>query len=273
VSALSVDIGEKLWPATAGAAPRPALQQIRFAVAPGETVALLGPSGCGKTTLLNIVAGLDRDYAGEVRLGEPSPGRTARLGYVFQNPRLLPWRTVLDNVRLPLEPAADARRRAVALLAAVGLAESASVYPQRLSTGMARRVAIARALAVEPDLLLLDEPFVSLDEATARLVRRLVAAERTRRPVTTLLITHALGDALALADRLLLLSPSPGRLVAEVPVELSAAARRDEDAVERFRRRLRERFPAVFRSGPVLAAEGQGGGARDSPRSSSSGTP
>src|SRR4051794_9436560 len=83
-----------------------------------------GPSGCGKTTLLNIVAGLARDYAGAVRLGEPAPGRTARLGYVFQSPRLLPWRTVLDNVRLPLEPAGDARRRAAAVLAEVGLAES-----------------------------------------------------------------------------------------------------------------------------------------------------
>jgi NitT/TauT family transport system ATP-binding protein len=268
MSALSVEIGEKRWPGAA----RPALRDIAFRAAAGETLALLGPSGCGKTTLLSIVAGLDRDFAGAVRLEEPVPGRPARLGYVFQNPRLLPWRSVLDNIRLPLASADDADGRARTLLAAVGLADAAGAYPQRLSTGMARRVAIARALAVEPDLLLLDEPFVSLDEATAQLVPRLVAAERARRPMTTLLVTHAINDAVALADRLLLLSPSPGHLVAEIPVDLTVAARRDEETLERFRRRLRERFPALFRGGLTVAAEGQGGG-RGSPRSSSSGTP
>ncbi len=177
----------------------------------GEVAALVGPSGCGKTTLLRIVAGLERDYEGTVNL--PAHGT---LGMVFQEPRLLPWRTVEQNVRLAAPRAADATLDA--LFGTLGLAAHRAHYPGELSLGLARRVALARAFAVEPDLLLLDEPFVSLDVALATRLREELADLVRSRPVTTLLVTHDVDEAIGLADRLILLSTSPAHVLAEVRV-------------------------------------------------------
>jgi NitT/TauT family transport system ATP-binding protein len=187
------------------------LAELAFSLAGGEVAALVGPSGCGKTTLLRIVAGLDRDFEGSVIL--PAHGT---LGMVFQEPRLLPWRTVEQNVRLAAPRATDASL--AALFRTLGLDAHREHYPGELSLGLARRVALARAFAVEPDLLLLDEPFVSLDAALAARLRDELAELVSRRPVTTLLVTHDVDEAIGLADRLLLLSVSPARVLAEVPV-------------------------------------------------------
>jgi NitT/TauT family transport system ATP-binding protein len=193
------------------------LGELAIGLRPGEVAALVGPSGCGKTTLLRIVVGLDRDFEGSVAL--PAHGR---LGIVFQEPRLLPWRTVEQNVRLAAPAAADGALDA--LFATLGLAAHRHHYPGELSVGLARRVALARAFAVEPDLLVLDEPFVSLDDALATRLRAELAELVGRRPVTTLLVTHDLEEAIGLADRLLVLSPSPARIVADVPIERPRAA-------------------------------------------------
>jgi len=193
------------------------LGELAFSLAAGEVAALVGPSGCGKTTLLRIIAGLDRDYDGSVAL--PAHGT---LGMVFQEPRLLPWRTVEQNVRLAAPAATDASLDA--LFETLGLAAHRNHFPGELSLGLARRVALARAFAVEPDLLLLDEPFVSLDDALALRLREELAELVNRRPVTTLLVTHDVEEAIALADRILLLSPSPARVLAEVPVARPRAA-------------------------------------------------
>ena len=175
----------------------------------GSFGALIGPSGCGKTTILKIAAGLDRDFIGERR----APG-FGRLGMVFQEPRLLAWRTVEQNIRLALPPGrvnADLRD----LIEVLGLGAHLARYPGELSLGLARRVAIARAFAVEPDFLLLDEPFVSLDEATADRLRSELAALTTRNEVTTLMVTHDLLEAVQLADRLFFLSERPARIILE----------------------------------------------------------
>jgi NitT/TauT family transport system ATP-binding protein len=185
--------------------------------------ALVGPSGCGKTTLLRIITGLDRDYSGVVSL--PDHGK---LGMVFQEPRLLPWRTVEQNVRLGAPAASDAELDV--LFAALGLAGHRDHFPGELSLGQARRVALARAFAVKPDLLVLDEPFVSLDDALAERLRDELAALVTSRRVTTLLVTHNIDEAIGLADRLFLLSSSPTRVVAEVPI---ARPRGTHSAIER----------------------------------------
>jgi NitT/TauT family transport system ATP-binding protein len=187
------------------------LGELAFSLAHGEVAALVGPSGCGKTTLLRIIAGLEREYEGTVAL--PAHGM---LGMVFQEPRLLPWRTVEQNVRL----AAPQVNGAVldTLFATLGLAAHRDHYPGELSLGLARRVALARAFAVGPDLLLLDEPFVSLDDALAARLREELAELVTRSPVTTLLVTHDVEEAIGLADRLFLLSPSPAHVVAEIPI-------------------------------------------------------
>jgi ABC-type nitrate/sulfonate/bicarbonate transport system ATPase subunit len=180
-------------------------------LANGEVAALVGPSGCGKTTLLRIIAGLDRDFQGIVRLPEH-----CRIGMVFQEPRLLPWRSVEANVRLAAPEATDAALDA--LFQTLGLAAHRGHYPGELSLGLARRVALARAFAIAPDLLVLDEPFVSLDAALADRLRSELVELVTRRPVTTLLVTHDVEEAIGLADRLLVMSASPARIVAEVPV-------------------------------------------------------
>jgi ABC-type nitrate/sulfonate/bicarbonate transport system ATPase subunit len=188
-----------------------ALEDLRLTLPQGQAGAVVGPSGCGKTTLLRLIAGLDADYAGEITL--PAHGR---LGMAFQEPRLLPWRSVLDNIRIaaPQAHAGDID----ALLDELGLAEHATHYPEELSLGLARRVALARALAVEPDLLLLDEPLVSLDAALARDLREMIAALIEERRITTLIVTHDLSEAIALADRVFLLSPRPAHVVATLDI-------------------------------------------------------
>ena len=194
------------------------LDKLSITLTNGEVVALVGPSGCGKTTLLRIIVGLDRDFAGSVQL--PPHGR---LGVVFQEPRLLPWRTVEANVRLAAPQASE--ETLGALFATLGLTEHRRHYPGELSVGLARRVALARAFAVQPELLVLDEPFVSLDSALAVRLRAELVELVSRRPVTTLLVTHDVDEAAALADRLILLSPSPARVLAALPIESPRRAR------------------------------------------------
>lgn len=198
------------------------LRDLAFTLRHRELGALVGPSGCGKTTTLRIIAGLDRDFEGSV-LCPP----TARLGMVFQEPRLLPWRSVEDNVRLVAPDIAEADL--AALFTVLELETHRAHFPGELSLGLARRVALARAFAVEPDLLLLDEPFVSLDEAlAARLREQLVGLVETR-VMTTLLVTHDLEEAVRLADRVFLLSARPAHVVAEIPLATPRRLRSDAD--------------------------------------------
>ena len=176
----------------------------------GSFGALIGPSGCGKTTILKIAAGLDADFSGRIR----APG-SGRLGIVFQEPRLLPWRTVEQNIRLALPGREAAAADLTELVETLGLSAHLAHYPGELSLGLARRAAIARAFAVRPDYLLLDEPFVSLDEAVADRLRHELTALTTRTRVTTLLVTHDLAEAIQLADRLFFLSDRPARVMLE----------------------------------------------------------
>jgi NitT/TauT family transport system ATP-binding protein len=194
------------------------LTDLAFTLAEGEVGVLVGPSGCGKTTLLRIIAGLDRDFAGRIALPPKS-----RIGMVFQEPRLLPWRSVDDNVRLAAPDADEATL--AALFATLELTTHRSHFPGELSLGLARRVALARAVAINPDVLILDEPLVSLDAALAARLRDEIATLVDSRPVTTLLVTHDVDDAVRLADRIFLLSPRPGRIVAELPILTPRAAR------------------------------------------------
>jgi ABC-type nitrate/sulfonate/bicarbonate transport system ATPase subunit len=220
-SRLDVSIKQKSFRAASGGQLK-VLDDFAFSLAEGEVAALVGPSGCGKTTLLRIIAGLDRDFDGSVTL--PAHGT---LGMVFQEPRLLPWRTVEQNVRLAAPQATDSSLDT--LFHTLGLAAHREHYPGELSLGLARRVALARAFAVEPDLLLLDEPFVSLDAALAARLREELAELVSRRPVTTLLVTHDVDEAIGLADRLLLLSVSPARVLAQVPVARPRSAHSAEE--------------------------------------------
>ena len=227
--------------------PTIALEWLEFTVEPGEFVAIVGPSGAGKSTLLNIVAGLDRSYEGAVIPAVGVAGaQDRRVGYVFQTPRLMPWLTALENVRLVLPQEARSVEAAREILDEVGLQGFEDAYPGQLSGGMRRRVALARAFGVNPALLLMDEPFASLDEPLAwRLRGRLHELWRRRRP-TVLFVTHDLNEALSLSDRVLFLSPRPGRIVWEQTVDLPSPRKRDDPGVERLRSDLLARHPELL---------------------------
>jgi NitT/TauT family transport system ATP-binding protein len=210
-----------------------ALDGVRFDVAPREVVSLVGPNGCGKSTLLRVVAGLLPADSGTVELdGTPVRGVDPRVGLVFQEPRLLPWRDTLANVALPLELAGWARgrreRRAHELLRLVGVERFIAARPHELSGGMRQRVAIARALALEPTVLLLDEPFSALDALTRERFNAELLELWARTGTTILLVTHSIPEAVFLSDRILVMSPRPGSVVADVPVDLPRPRRMAE---------------------------------------------
>lgn len=230
LTAIALRIGEKRYPPAAGAPARPIFRDFALEVASHAFLVLLGASGLGKTTLLNIVAGLDRDFTGSVRFSPEAP----RIAYAFQSPRLLPWRTVAENVALALA-GEGARGEALAVLEEVGLAEAAGAYPERLSLGQQRRVALARAFAVRPDVLLMDEPFVSLDETNAARLRELLRRLLERHPATVLFVTHDSREAVELATRIVMLDGTPARIVRDLPVGLSAIERGQAQRVEAFR--------------------------------------
>jgi len=231
---LSVKIDEKVFPAVGDRPANHVLKDIAFDVEPGSFVIVTGPSGGGKSTMLNIIAGLDDDYAGKVDFG--NHGQT--VAFVFQSPRLLPWRTVYENIALALPPNDPRLANIPELLKRVGLTEAANAYPEMISLGMQRRVALARAFVLEPDILLMDEPFVSLDDPTAHALRELLVELWSRRPTTVLFVTHDRAEAVMLGTRILRLSAGPATIAEDVPVQLSVADRGDREKVRAEQRRI-----------------------------------
>lgn len=232
MSAISINIAEKRYASAAkNGSGHLAVSELTFDVPDGEFVCVLGPSGCGKTTLLNLIAGLDTAFDGEISL---PPDTLEHMAYVFQTPRLLPWRTVQQNVDLVAEEQDDGAGLAARLLDAVGLGAFANSYPGELSVGMQRRAALARAFACRPKLLLMDEPFVSLDPAAAEELRKLLTDILAERRATVIFVTHDHAEAVQLADRILLLSGAPAKIAADIDVTLDAKQRFDSQAVRDF---------------------------------------
>jgi NitT/TauT family transport system ATP-binding protein len=204
-----------------------ALSDVNVDIADGEFVSIVGPSGCGKSTLLRLVAGLDTATAGAIRiLGDQVTGPSRRTGVVFQEARLLPWRTAVDNILLPAEiqggrrAARAQRERAEQLLALVGLKGFESAYPRELSGGMAQRVALARSLLLNPSLLLMDEPFGALDAITREQMNMELLRIWSESRKTVIFITHSVSEAVLLSDRVLVMTPSPGRVRGSIPIDL-----------------------------------------------------
>lgn len=230
-SAIEIEGVSKTYAADAG--PVHALTPTDLRVGPGEFVVLLGPSGCGKTTLLRMLAGLEVPTQGSVRIGDRTlfaPGALApqsealgSLGFVFQAPTLLPWRRIAKNIELPLEGKGPGRRerreRATRMAEKVGLEDFLGHYPRQLSGGMQQRAAIARALVHDPDILLMDEPFGALDAMTRDQMNILLQQLWMDTGKTVVLVTHSISEAVFLADRIVLLSPRPGRVQDIVEVD------------------------------------------------------
>ena len=240
------------------------LEGIDLELAAGSFVALLGPSGCGKSTLLRFISGLDQPSQGSISLSDPDARgafaeRSPRLAFVFQDAQLLPWRTVLDNVALPLELTGvardEARARARSPLAAVELSDVLDRYPDQLSGGMRMRVSIARALVTEPSILLLDEPFAALDELTRQRLDERLRALWLARGMTVVFVTHALSEAAYLADRALVMSRRPGRIVLDYALALPAERSLD----------LRTSLPFVEQTAVLYRALRAHGGLEDGP--------
>ncbi len=226
-ASIRISVKRKIFPAVGNREAQVVLSDVSFEVAPRSFLVITGPSGCGKSTLLNIIAGLDTDYEGDVDLG---PARD-RLAFIFQTPRLLPWRTVYENIALVL-PSGDPRRAEIpAMLERVGLAEAANAYPERLSLGMQRRAALARGFILQPEILLMDEPFVSLDDPTATSLRELLMELWHSQPTTVLFVTHDRSEAIQLGTRILRLSPGEASVAQDAVVNLNDAERRDRAAV------------------------------------------
>ena len=223
---LSLDAVRIEFPGAGG--PLVALRDLSLEIPPGSLTVIIGPNGCGKSTLLRVIAGLLTPAAGHVRIGEGTDGGSragdGRAGLVFQQPRLLPWLSTLDNVALPLTldgvPGADATRRAAAALERVGLAEAAELRPAQLSGGMAQRASLARALITDPPVLLLDEPFSALDALTREGFDGELQRLWMDRRRTVVLVTHSVGEAIRMADRIVVMTARPGRVAEIVPVEL-----------------------------------------------------
>jgi NitT/TauT family transport system ATP-binding protein len=224
-----------------------AIEDLTLEVHPGEFLAVLGPSGCGKSTLLRIIAGLEQPTSGSVEKEE------GKIAYVFQDAHLLPWRNVLRNVALPLELMGVGRNERLAAateaLRQVGLADAIRRYPAQLSGGMKMRVSLARALVTQPKLLLLDEPFAALDEITRQKLDEQLRELWQRHRMTVVFVTHSTAEATFLADRAVVLSSRPARVVEDLAIELPAnrlAVLRSEAAFAATTRRI---YAALERGG------------------------
>ena len=245
-TALDIRIDRKAYSTSSGGNPRVAIKDLKLSVLDSEFLCIVGPSGCGKTTLLNIIAGLDGDASGAVIPRNGQALDSIRISYMFQTPRLLPWMTVRENVRVVLDEATAKNGRAEQLLEQMELSDSLNEFPNRLSGGMQRRVALARAFATEPQLLLLDEPFVSLDVPVGNLLRQLLLDLWQTRPTTVIFVTHDLREAIYLSDRIVFLSRGPSRVILDKPVDLPRPRDIEDPQIDQFRQNLLSKHESLL---------------------------
>ncbi|ORU92509.1 MAG: nitrate/sulfonate/bicarbonate ABC transporter ATP-binding protein [Cycloclasticus sp. symbiont of Bathymodiolus heckerae] len=238
---LTVNIKNKYFPKDGCDEIFTAIKDLYFELSNNEFICIVGPSGCGKTTLLNAIAKLDDDFDGSITMDNESLNEN--ISYVFQTPRLLPWRTVLENIHLAVGE--DSALSSITdILQQLGLGDNLHSYPHHLSLGMQRRVALARAFCVPSKLLLMDEPFVSLDQSTARKARQLLLDLWEQQSRNVIFVTHDLNEAIELADRILFLSESPSTVLDDIKISIPRGERTSDNIAE-FKQQLKVSNPAI----------------------------
>lgn len=212
-----------------------AIRELNLNISKGEFCSIIGPSGCGKTTLLNLIAGLDKDLQGKISFDGNKKLENIRTAYMFQTPRLLPWLNVLENVEIILSKDQRLKNRAKEILSIMGLEKFLYFYPSQLSGGMQRRVALARSYSSEPELFLLDEPFVSLDAKMANKLRDMLTSLWTKEPTTIVFVTHDLREAIYLSDRIIFLSKAPSKVILDKKVNIKRPRKLEDKKIESLR--------------------------------------
>ena len=220
---------------------------MNFKVKAGQFCCLLGPSGCGKTTLLNILSGLDSNFDGNIQLDNGQTPGFSSIGYMFQEPRLLPWLTVRENVEVVTNQTEKEKSLSKSMLDQMGLIKNMESFPNQLSGGMQRRVAIARAFVNKPKILLLDEPFISLDVTVANLLRKMLITMWQQQQNTIIFVTHDLREAISLGDRILFLSKSPSKIIYDYEISLSRPRDIEYKNIERIRNKLLKSNPSIIK--------------------------
>ena len=257
MSSLDVNINKKVY--SNGTC---ALENLTLSAKQGEFVAIIGPSGSGKTTLLNIISGIDQQVDGEIIFNdelqlplESSKQKKLDIGFMFQEPRLMPWLTVTQNIQMVMREKHGLDNAFLSkLLDQVGLADFADNYPKQLSGGMKRRASLVRAFINRPPLLLMDEPFQSLDEPTANTLRKILLDLWVETKPTVLFVTHTLREALALADRVIFLSDRPSRVIMEYEVNIPRPRKLEDSAINELHARLLNEYPQLL-SGSISGSK------------------
>ena len=213
-----------------------ALKNIDLTIPKGQFCSIIGPSGSGKTTLLNLIAGLDKSFDGEIKFEGNKNIKNTRLAYMFQTPRLLPWLNVIENVEAVLNK--EQKTKSKEILNLMGLENFLKYYPNKLSGGMQRRVALARSFSAEPELFILDEPFISLDEPVANILRKMLIDLWTNQPTTIIFVTHDINEAIYLSDRIIFLSKAPAKIIKDVKIKYSRPRNFYNTEIEKIKKEI-----------------------------------
>ena len=211
-------------------------KNLNFTIKKGQFISFFGPSGCGKTTLLNIISGLDKDFDGSVQTYKDATN--SNISYMFQAPRLFPWLTAIENIKYPIKKRKNCEKIAFELIKKIGLEKYKNQYPNKLSGGMQRRIALARAFAPNPDILLLDEPFISIDKKVSNLLRKLLVKLWKKNKPIIIFVTHDLDEAIELADRICFLSNLPSKILLDYEINLRRPRNQDSKNFKTLKRLL-----------------------------------
>ena len=218
--------------------PYIAIRDFNLKISKGQFCSIIGPSGCGKTTLLNLISGLDKIYTGNITFGKNKDVYNLKKAYMFQTPRLLPWLNVQQNVEVVLNKDQKKNEISKKFLSIMGLEKFLDYYPNKLSGGMQRRVALARSFATQPQLLILDEPFTSLDEPVANLLRKMLLELWIKQPTTIIFVTHDINEAIYLSDKIVFLSKSPSKVLKEININTTRPRKIDDKNILKIKNKI-----------------------------------